>query len=109
MDHRVVAGVCNRAQVRGEPETLFKKFGAKRITPRPMHNRFNPVELSPRSRGYVVREEKGERGIDVMSWDVLGGPAKWPMTNVRQLGLPPCSLAQKSLTVPASSGVSGLC
>jgi Uncharacterized conserved protein len=23
-----------------------------------------------------------------MTWDVLGGGAKWPMTNVRQLGLP---------------------
>jgi putative SOS response-associated peptidase YedK len=23
-----------------------------------------------------------------MQWDVLGGGAKWPMTNVRQLGLP---------------------
>ncbi len=23
-----------------------------------------------------------------MTWDVLGGEAKWPMTNVRQLGLP---------------------
>lgn len=80
--------MCNRARDKAEPETLFERFGAKWLTPRPMDNRFNPVELSPRRRAYVVREEKGDRGIDVMSWDVLGGQAKWPMTNVRQLGLP---------------------
>ncbi len=36
----------------------------------------------------MIREENGARGVDVMSWDVLGGQAAWPMTNVRNLGLP---------------------
>ena len=53
-----------------------------------MDNRFNWQELAPRSRAYVLREQEGELGLDVMSWDVLGGQAKWPMTNVRQLSLP---------------------
>lgn len=80
--------MCNRARNRGEPETLFERFGANWATPRPMDNRFNPVELTPRSRAYVVRQNDRGRGIDIMSWDVLGGQAKWPMTNVRQLHLP---------------------
>jgi hypothetical protein len=48
-----------------------------------MDNRFNAEELTPRSRAYVVRQNDRGRGIDIMSWDVLGGQAKWPMTNVR--------------------------
>ena len=80
--------MCNRARRDGEPETLHTAFGANWATPRPMDNRFNPKELAPRSRAYVVRQNDRGRGIDVMSWDVLGGQAKWPMTNVRQLGLP---------------------
>lgn len=80
--------MCNRARNRGEPETLFERFGAKWLTPRPLDNRFHPVELSPRSRTYIIRENGGLRGIDVMAWDMLGGQAKWPMTNVRQLTLP---------------------
>lgn len=36
----------------------------------------------------MVREQDGERAWDVMSWDVLGGKAPWPMTNVRNLAVP---------------------
>jgi putative SOS response-associated peptidase YedK len=61
---------------------------AQLFSDRPRDNRFDPVELRPKSRNYVVREQGGERAWDVMTWDVLGGQAKWPMTNVRQLGLP---------------------
>lgn len=80
--------MCNRARGRFEPETLREKFGAGWATPRPTDNRFNWKELTPKSRAYVVREENGERGLDIMSWDVLGGQAPWPMTNVRNLRLP---------------------
>lgn len=52
-----------------------------------MGSRINSAELTPRSRAYVVRGEGGQRELDVMSWDVLGGAAAWPMTNVRNLGL----------------------
>jgi putative SOS response-associated peptidase YedK len=77
--------MCNRARLDHEPETLREKFGAKWIAPIP--NR-NPVELYPKAPAPVLRVVDGERAIDVMTWDVLGGGAKWPMTNVRQLGLP---------------------
>jgi putative SOS response-associated peptidase YedK len=67
---------------------MVERFGADWLADRPMDNRFNPQELMPRGRAYIVRETERGTGIDVMSWDVLGGQAKWPMTNVRQLGLP---------------------
>ena len=78
--------MCNRARLRAEPETLFARFGASwaQDTVRPNKD---PQELFPRSKGYVVRQESGRRVLDVMSWDVLGGAAAWPMTNVRNLGL----------------------
>lgn len=79
--------MCNRARNAGDPETLLPMFKALWSSERPRDNRFNPVELVPRSRAYVVRAEGGQRLLDVMSWDVLGGAGKWPMTNVRQLGL----------------------
>jgi putative SOS response-associated peptidase YedK len=79
--------MCNRARNRGEPETLFERFDASwaQDVVRPNSD---PVELFPKSRAYVVREESGRRVLDVMAWDVLGGQAAWPMTNVRNLGLP---------------------
>jgi len=80
--------MCNRARGLGEPETLIERFGSKWLTPRPMDNRFNPAELTPRSRAWVVREDERGRGLDVMGWDVLGGQAGYPMTNVRNLKLP---------------------
>ena len=80
--------MCNRARMAGEPETIVERFGARWRVDRPMDNRFNPQELTPRSRAWIVRQDDRGRGIDVMSWDVLGGQTKWPMTNVRQLGLP---------------------
>lgn len=57
----------SRARNRTEPETLFERFGGGWLTERPRDNRFNPVELYPRKRAYVVHEEKGERGLDVMT------------------------------------------
>ena len=82
--------MCNRAKNKAapEPETLFERFGLKWLADKPMDNRFNPAELVPSGRAYVVREDDRGAGLDVMSWDVLGDRAKWPMTNVRQLGLP---------------------
>lgn len=76
--------VCNRARLSREPTTLVSRFGAEW----PMDNRFNPVELVPRGRAYVLRRNDRGLGVDVMGWDVLGGQAKWPMTNVRNLALP---------------------
>jgi putative SOS response-associated peptidase YedK len=79
--------MCNRARFSGEPETLWASTG-KLFGERPRSNRFEPEELRPNSLNYVIREQDGTRGWDVMHWDVLGGGAKWHMTNVRQLYLP---------------------
>ena len=79
--------MCNRARYSGEPETLFGST-AELFIERPRDNRFNPVELRPRSRNYVIREQDGKRAWDVMTWDVLGGQAAYPVTNVRNLKLP---------------------
>jgi putative SOS response-associated peptidase YedK len=73
--------------MQGEPETLFASV-AELFGERPRDNRFDPVELRPKGRSYVIREERGKRAWDIMTWDVLGGKAAWPMTNVRQLSLP---------------------
>ncbi|MET3762624.1 SOS response-associated peptidase family protein [Sphingomonas sp. UYEF23] len=79
--------MCNRARLSYEPETLRTHLATVFEPERPLDNRFNPRELMPRGRAYVVREEAGRRGLDIMAWDVLGGAAAWPMTNVRNLGL----------------------
>lgn len=80
--------MCNRARQSHEPETLHADFRTLWGVERSMDNRFNPAELTPRSRTYIVREDERGRGLDIMSWDVLGGGAAWPMTNVRNLALP---------------------
>jgi hypothetical protein len=63
--------MCNRARNSYEPETIHTHFGTVFGIDRPMDNRFNPVELIPRGRAYVIREEDGRRGLDIMTWDVL--------------------------------------
>lgn len=70
-----------------DPETLWGS-AATLFSERPRDNRFNSHELRPKSRSYVIREQAGERGWDVMTWDITGGKAPFPMTNVRNLGLP---------------------
>lgn len=79
--------MCNRARLSGEPETLFERFSASwgRDVVRPNKD---PVELFPKSKAYVIRNGRDRRAVDLMLWDVLGGAAPWPMTNVRNLGLP---------------------
>jgi putative SOS response-associated peptidase YedK len=77
--------MCNRAKYYDEPETLRETFGAKWWVNRPMDNRFNPREFAPSSRNWIIRMEDGQRGIDVMTWDLLGGMAKYEITNVRDL------------------------
>ena len=79
--------MCNRARLSSEPETLFTRFGASWAQDVVRPNR-DPVELAPRAKAYVIREERDRRVLDVMGWDVLGGLASWPMTNVRNLALP---------------------
>jgi putative SOS response-associated peptidase YedK len=77
--------MCNRARLDSDPETLREKFGAN--WPGDVPNRW-PIQLTPNSRAPVIRSEASQRIIDLMAWDVLGGQAKWRMTNVRNLALP---------------------
>jgi putative SOS response-associated peptidase YedK len=79
--------MCNRARLKGEIETIWGSI-AELFSERPRDNRFDPQELRPKSRSYVIREQGGVRDWDVMTWDVLGGKAAWPMTNVRNLAMP---------------------
>ena len=79
--------MCNRARLSGEPETLFERFSASWAQDVVRPNK-DPVELFPKSKAFVIREERDRRAVDLMLWDVLGGAAPWPMTNVRNLGLP---------------------
>ncbi len=79
--------MCNRARNRGEPETLFARFNASWAQDIVRPNT-DPVELYPKSKAYVLREERCRRVVDIMAWDVLGGQAPWAMTNVRNLALP---------------------
>ena len=79
--------MCNRARLASDPETLFERFGAGWADGVVRPNR-DPVELFPKSKAFVVRQAGGARVVDLMLWDVLGGAAPWPMTNVRNLGLP---------------------
>jgi putative SOS response-associated peptidase YedK len=77
--------MCNRARNRSEPETLFARFNASwgQDVVRP---NADPVELHPKSKAYIVREQSGRRVLDVMRWGVLP-PGRNPGTNVRNLGL----------------------
>jgi putative SOS response-associated peptidase YedK len=80
--------MCNRARNRDEPETIIERYKAYWQADRPMDNRFDPRELAPTARAWILREEGGRLGLDVMAWDVLAGLASYPMTNVRNLALP---------------------
>lgn len=79
--------MCNRARFHGEPETLHTRFDAIWADDIARPNR-DPRELFPKANAYVVRQASGHRVVDLMQWDVLGGAAAWPMTNVRNLALP---------------------
>ena len=85
--------MCNRARFHGEPETLFERFGASWAADVARPNR-EPQELFPDRKAYVIREAHEKPVVDLMNWDVLGGAAKWHMTNVRNLKLSQwCALA----------------
>jgi putative SOS response-associated peptidase YedK len=92
--------MCNRARFDGEPETITERFGAEWLAEKPMDNRFDPKELRPFGRAYVVRNEADRRGLDVMEWDVLAVQAcrRVAQTNVRTLHLPQWRSRQRSST-----------
>jgi hypothetical protein len=77
----------SRARLAGEPETLRARFSAawSQDVVRP---NASLEELYPKSRAFIVREERGGRVVDVMSCGALGGQGPWPMTNIRNLRSP---------------------
>ncbi len=80
--------MCNRARLADGPDMLAKHFPVDWWADRPRDNRFDPRELAPRGRACVIRRDARGTGVDFMAWDVLGGQARVPMTNVRNLALP---------------------
>jgi putative SOS response-associated peptidase YedK len=75
--------MCNRYRVSAKQIEIAKRFGVDidRLMPEP--ERLPPPELFPRRMGWVVRNEAGERILDVMRWGVpLGNKV---VTNVRNL------------------------
>jgi hypothetical protein len=58
--------MCNRARMDREPETIWQS-ATQLFTERPRDNRFDPRELRPGSRNYLVREQDGIRAWDVMT------------------------------------------
>jgi len=79
--------MCNRARVTWEIDRVREEFGAKWIPNRSLE-RDDATEMVPTRQSWVMRQDDRGRSLDIMTWDVLGGGAAYPMTNVRQLGLP---------------------
>ena len=78
--------MCNRARGPDDPRTVHVQFALHWETPRPMDNTFAPATIVPNKRIYAIRhDEQCRRGLDVMTWDVLGGQAAYAMTNVRDI------------------------
>jgi putative SOS response-associated peptidase YedK len=68
---------------------LALRFGVDSELIMPEPERLPPPELFPKRGAYVVREEAGERVLDVMSWGFPPpGSGKAPVTNVRNLASP---------------------
>ena len=38
----------------GEPQKIFERFGAQWLADKPRDNRFDPKELRPKVRAYVI-------------------------------------------------------
>jgi hypothetical protein len=57
--------MCNRARLASEPETLFERFGTGWADGVVRPNR-DPVELFPKSKAFVVRNQGNVRAVDLM-------------------------------------------
>lgn len=88
---RLVARACDRphsghrlgpAEQRSHDGAAHKSIGASwaQDVVRPNSD---PIELFPTLKAFVAREERERLAVNLMRWDVLGGAAAWPMTNVR--------------------------
>ena len=77
--------MCNRYRQVKTRENLSTIFDARLLPERPEP----ATELFPRRLAAVVRKERGERLLDVMSWGFPPPPkSRAPVTNVRNLSSP---------------------
>lgn len=79
--------MCNRYRMTARQAEVARVFGV--VPPCPEDVTLPPPELFPKRPAWVVRQENGERRLDVMTW---GFPppagARAPVTNVRNLSSP---------------------
>lgn len=84
--------MCNRYRMTEAQATLAKRYGVS--VPYPPDLTIPAPELFPKRPAWVVREEDGQRILDVMTWGVptivkgARGPMEKPVTNVRNLSSP---------------------
>ena len=71
--------MCNRARLSSEPETLFERFGATWAQDVVRPNK-DPQELYPKSKAFVVRDERG--GSDRQS-RASRGPAGYEVSTAK--------------------------
>lgn len=78
----------SRARLSAQPETLHERFGSSWAKDA-LRSNVSLVELYPRFKAYVIRHERNERVLDVMSWGVLPVYAQRNAgASIRDLGLP---------------------
>ena len=81
--------MCNRYRMTASQAEIALRFGInpKLIMPEP--ERLPPPELFPKREAFVVRDEDGQRRLDVMTWGFPPpGGSRAPVTNVRNLASP---------------------
>jgi putative SOS response-associated peptidase YedK len=72
--------MCNRYRMTAGRRAIAERYG---IQVEPEYENLPPPELFPKRPAWVVRQEGGERRLDIMRWGIpLGGV---PYTNVRNL------------------------
>ncbi|MBM3929180.1 MAG: hypothetical protein FJ335_12110, partial [Sphingomonadales bacterium] len=60
--------MCNRYRMSASQRDLAQRYGIE--TPYPNDETYPPGELFPDKPAWVVREEAGQRVLDVMAWGV---------------------------------------
>ena len=87
--------MCNRYRVTAKQMEIARQFGfpVDKLMPEP--EPLPPPELFPRKNGWIVRNQDGERSLDVMKWGIprrmtgkSGKPIVSYVTNVRNLDSP---------------------
>jgi putative SOS response-associated peptidase YedK len=79
--------MCNRFRMTAHQAEIARRYGV--ALPYPEDLTIPPPELFPKRPAWVVREEGGQRVLDVMTWGFPPPAAgRAPVTNVRNLASP---------------------